>query len=194
MAFCSATLGICLSLARCQRGSGCNGGLVGPGPGGAPDSPRPSCPTWLVQGLSARPTLHGRLPDDSNELNSTDQLPSNDSPTALPIRRFNAAFYRVRGRSLFHLSPEARPRPLFTFDPLPQAGSTPFTSDWAVRFKAEVVLIHLCKSAAKLLIAHGRSDWLAFSRAKPVLIHLCKSAVPRLTAHGRWNVALPVAP
>ena len=31
-----------LSLARRQRGSGCNGGLVGLGPGSAPDFPRPS--------------------------------------------------------------------------------------------------------------------------------------------------------
>ena len=70
--------------------------------------------TWLVQGLAARPTFHGRLPDNSNE------MPFNGSPTAnrlpsaqlllahqLPAsppthqlllsRRSNAALYRVRG-------------------------------------------------------------------------------------------------
>ena len=121
MGFCSATLGICLLLACCQRGSGCNGGLVGPGPGSAPDFPRPSPRLgW------SRAWQHARLStavlyDDSNELNSTDQLlqPTvQPNPTALqpptdcPARRSNAAFYRVRRRSLFHLSPEARPRPL----------------------------------------------------------------------------------
>ena len=33
---------VSVSLARCQCGSGCNGGLVGPGPSSAPDFPRQS--------------------------------------------------------------------------------------------------------------------------------------------------------
>ena len=38
--FGSVTLGVSVSLARCQRGGGSNGDLVGRGPGGVPDSPR----------------------------------------------------------------------------------------------------------------------------------------------------------
>ena len=51
--FGSATLGVSVSLARCQRSGGSNGNLVGRGPGGVPDSPRSALLddswAWLVR-------------------------------------------------------------------------------------------------------------------------------------------------
>ena len=66
-----------LYLSRRQRGSCCNGGLVGPGPSSAPDFPRPSpdSPT------SCTPTAN-RLSDAPSSLSSPDsdsRLPTLDS-------------------------------------------------------------------------------------------------------------------
>ena len=87
MGFCSATLGICFLLARCQRGSGCYGGLVGPRPGSAPDFPRPSprlgwSRAWQRARLSTAtfPTTPTPPTNSSPQLNYRFQL--NCSPTA----------------------------------------------------------------------------------------------------------------
>ena len=75
---------VSVSLARCQCGSGCNGGLVGLGPGSAPDFPRPSPrqlqrtalqPTQLLSNRQSTPsTLTPFRPLTSFRLDGLDHL------------------------------------------------------------------------------------------------------------------------
>jgi len=138
MGFWSATLGICLVV---------NAAAV-------------VTAAWLVQGLAARPTFHGRLPT----LRRAALQPPTDSPMRLPLSRLPTLTLVSRlWTPDSRLSPTAQPNWLlgvparlfigsggarsFTFDPSPPAGSAPLTFDWPALSEGKAVLIRFASHA-----------------------------------------------